>query len=66
MTTSLVYTMRWGALGEFLRRRLLTGVFRSTIRDVALSMKAFYESGEPTTPEKLKQIKAELKANAGR
>lgn len=66
LTTSLIYTMRWGVFGEFLRRRLLTGIFRSTVRDVALSMKAFYESGEPTTPEKLKQIKAELKANVGR
>lgn len=66
LTTSLIFTMRWGAVGAFLHSRLLAGVFRSTIRDVALSMKAFYESGEPTTPEKLKQIKAELKAKASR
>ncbi len=66
LTTSLIFTMRWGAVGSFLYRRMLAGVFRSTIRDVALSMKAFYESGEPTTPAKLKQIKAELKAKQGR
>lgn len=62
LTTSLIFTMRWGVFGSFLHDRLLAGVFRSTIRDVALSMKAFYESGEPTTTDKLKQIKAELKA----
>ncbi len=62
LTTSLIFTMRWGAFGEFLHKRLLAGVFRSTIRDVALSMKAYYETGEPTTPEKLKQLKADLKA----
>lgn len=62
LTTSLIFTMRWGAFGSFLHSRLLAGVFRSTIRDVALSMKAFYESGEATTPEKLKQIKADHKA----
>lgn len=61
LTTSLIFTMRWGWLGEFLHKRLLANVFRSVIRDVALSMKAYYESGEPTTPEKLKQIKANLK-----
>ncbi|WP_372749211.1 SRPBCC family protein [Litorivivens sp.] len=62
LTTSLLFTMRWGRLGDFLHRRVLANVFRSVIRDVALSMKAYYESGEPTTPEKLKQIKADLKA----
>ena len=66
LTTSLIFTMRWGAFGDFLHRRLLAGIFRTTIRDVALSMKAYYESGEPTTPAKLKQIKADLKAKAGR
>lgn len=62
LTTSLLFTMRWGRFGEFLHRRLLANVFRSIIRDVALSMKAYYESGEPTTPDKLKQIKTSQKA----
>ena len=62
LTTSLIYTMRWGWFGEFLQNRFLAGIFRSVIRDVAISMKAYYESGEPTTPEKLKQIKADMKS----
>jgi hypothetical protein len=31
---------------------------RKVIEDVALAMKLYYESGEPTTPDKLKQYKA--------
>lgn len=59
LTTSLIYTMRWGVLGQILQKYFLGKVFRSVIRDVAVSMKAYYETGEPTTQEKLKQIKAE-------
>lgn len=57
LTTRLIYTMRWGALGAWLERHLLRRAFRSTVRDVALSMKLFYETGESTTPERLKQAK---------
>lgn len=62
LTTSLIYTMRWGGLGRFLQKYLLGNIFRSVIRDVALSMKAYYESGQPTTPDRLKEVKLALKA----
>ncbi|WP_372863086.1 SRPBCC family protein [Spongiibacter sp.] len=44
LTTSLVFDMRWGALGRSLYRRLMAGAFRGIIRDISVSMKAFYES----------------------
>ncbi len=34
---------------------------QGVISDVAIAMKLYYESGEPTTPEKLKQHKAASK-----
>ncbi|MBW2939648.1 SRPBCC family protein [Zhongshania aquimaris] len=57
LTTSLMFDMRWGALGRFLHSRLLHKTFRGVIRDVAISMKQFYETGEPVKPEQLKQLR---------
>jgi hypothetical protein len=58
LTTSLVYAMRGGALGRFLDRCLLRRIIDRTIRDVALSQKCYYESGEPVTPRQLKEARA--------
>lgn len=61
LTTSLHYVPALGGFGRLLDKWLLNKAMRGTIRDVALSMKAFYETGEPTTPERLKQIKEQQK-----
>jgi hypothetical protein len=58
LTTSLRYTMRCGAFGRFLDRCLLRRIIDRTIRDVALSQKRYYESGEPVTPQQLKEARA--------
>lgn len=60
LTASLVYTMRWGAIGRMLDRLLLKRFIKKRIRDVALSMKIYYESGERVTPQKLKQAKRKI------
>ncbi len=64
LTTSLMYNMRWGKLGDLMQKHLLGKIFRTVIRDVAISMKAFYESGEPTSKQRLKQLKTTLKQAA--
>lgn len=65
LTTRLIYTVRWGGLGAWLERNLLRNAFRGVVRDVAVSLKLFYESGEKTTPERLKQAKQTAAAAAG-
>jgi hypothetical protein len=57
LTTSLVFDMRWGPVGRFLYERMLHKVFRGVIRDVAISMKQFYESGEAVSDAQLKQLR---------
>jgi len=58
LTDSLTYTMRWGAFGRFLDRCLLRRIIDSTIRDVTLSQKCYYESGKPVTRRQLKEARA--------
>lgn len=58
-TATMSYDMPWGALGRWLAARLRPFV-DATIRDVALAMKLYYESGQPTTPAALKAFKASL------
>lgn len=55
-TASMSYELPWGALGRWLEGRL-AGFVQSTVADVAIAMKLYYESGEPTTPEALKAYK---------
>lgn len=57
LTTSLMFDMRWGVVGRFLYTRLLHKIFRGVIRDIAISMKQYYETGEPVSPEQLKQLR---------
>lgn len=59
-TASLTYELPWGALGKWLGARM-AGVVQSTIADVALSMKLYYETGNPTTSTALKAEKARVK-----
>lgn len=57
LTTTLIYEMPWGALGAWIGAKI-SNFARSTIADVALSMKLYYESGDPTTPKILRAHKA--------
>ena len=61
LTISLIFNMRWGPVGQFLYERLLHSVFRGVIRDIAISMKQFYESGEPVSSKQLKQLRVDAR-----
>ncbi|MEZ5571483.1 MAG: SRPBCC family protein [Halioglobus sp.] len=56
LTTSLIYDLPWGRLGQWLGARMAKFV-RGTISDVAIAMKLYYETGQPTTPAVLKDYK---------
>ncbi len=58
-TASLEYELPWGALGVWLEKKMEKTV-RSTIRDVAIAMKLYYETGQPTTAAALQACKATL------
>ena len=58
-TASLEYELPWGALGAWLEKKMEKTV-RSTIRDVAIAMKLYYETGQPTTAAALRACKATL------
>lgn len=59
-TASMTFELPWGGFGQWLERRL-SGFVDKTIADVALSMKLYYESDEPTTAARLKTYKADKK-----
>ena len=56
-TAELRYDMPWGRLGQWLGSKM-AGFVQSTIADVAMSMKLYYETGQPTTASALKTYKA--------
>lgn len=60
LTTEMGYVMPGGAIGGWLDKLLINSIVRGRIRDVALSMKLFYETGQPTKPAALKQLRAQL------
>lgn len=55
-TASLEYELPWGALGTWLEKRM-EKVVQATINDVAVAMKLYYETGQPTTAAALKARK---------
>ena len=57
LTTTMTYSVRWGALGKLLNSLLFASIVRKNVRDVALSMKKYYETNEPTTMEDLKKLR---------
>lgn len=59
-TASLIYEMPWGRVGDWLGARIAKFV-QGTIADVAIAMKLYYETGQPTMPADLKAYKAGLK-----
>lgn len=56
-TATLRYELPGGRLGHWLGKKMQPFVTK-TIADVGTSMKLYYETGEPTTPEALKAYKA--------
>lgn len=56
-TASMDFSLPWGPVGAWLEKRM-AGLVQATIADVALSMKLYYETGEPTTPAALKAAKS--------
>lgn len=56
---SLTYELPGGPLGQWVGRRLRPSIDK-VLADVATAMKLYYESGEPTTPERLKAYKRSL------
>ncbi len=61
LTNSLIYTLRWGALGAFLDRLFLNRIMTGVIRDVTLSMKQYYETGQGASKADLKRLRAQWK-----
>jgi hypothetical protein len=59
-TASLVYDMPWGGFGAWLGKKMAAFV-QATITDVAIAMKLYYETGNPTTPAAIKAYKAQTK-----
>lgn len=55
-TASLQFQMPWGALGKWLEKKMAKPV-AATVADVAIAMKLYYETGEPTTPGALRAYK---------
>ena len=60
MTTTLVYDLGMGIFGKILGALFLKGLIQNNIRDVALSLQNYYNTGQPTTDEDLKRIKKEM------
>lgn len=61
LKNSMEYEMKWGLAGVILDKLILRKVFRAVVRDVLIGQKAFYESGEAVSADKLKQLKHEYK-----
>ena len=56
LTTTLGYELPGGMLGRLAGKAML-GFVQKTITDVAVSMKLFYETGNPTTKQDLQTFK---------
>lgn len=57
LTTTMSYDMPLGALGRWFDNILLNRIITGVIRDVAYSMKHYYETGRATSKADLKNIK---------
>lgn len=64
LTTTLAYTVRWGALGRWLDRRVLGPAVARNVRDVAICLKDFYEHGKPVDKARLRELQAQARADA--
>lgn len=57
LTTTMSYDMPFGMIGRKLDEWFLNRIITGVIRDVAFSMKHYYETGKVTTKADLKNIK---------
>ncbi len=57
-SVALIYNMMFGTVGNILNSLILNRIINGIVRDIGLSLKYFYETGDPVTPKILKQIKA--------
>jgi hypothetical protein len=62
LTCTMTYEL--GAVLNVLHGLFLGNIIRGSIRDVALSMASFYETGKRTTKDDLKRLREEDKKNA--
>ncbi len=60
LTTAMAYRMPWGPLGRALNALMIRFIVAGQVRDVAVSMKYYYETGAKTPPAELKRLKREL------
>lgn len=56
-TATMGYRFPFGALGRFLNRWLIVPIVRGQIRDVALAVKHYYETGATPTPADIKRLR---------
>lgn len=60
LKTTMGYTPPMGIIGVWMDKLFLNKIIKGAIRDVAVSMKHYYESGRPTQKADLKQLKQKL------
>ena len=65
LTTTMHFEMPWGVIGSLLEK-MMAGVVEKTVADVALAMKLYYESGEPTRGADLKAYKTQHYSSSDR
>lgn len=64
LTCTMTYEMGMGIFGSILHSLFIGGLIRNNIRDVALSMAYFYETGKKPSKEDLVRLRADDKKNA--
>lgn len=56
-TATMGYTFPLGILGAIINKLLILPIVRGEIRDVALAVKYFYETGKTPSPKDIKQLR---------
>lgn len=56
-TATMGYSFPFGRLGQWLNRWLIAPIVRGQIRDVALAVKHYYETGATPTPADIKRLR---------
>ncbi|HNI36740.1 MAG TPA: hypothetical protein PKZ68_00445, partial [Pseudomonadales bacterium] len=64
LTCTMTYEMGMGILGSVLHSLFIGNLIRGNIRDVALSMAYFYETGKKPSKEDLVRLRADDKKHA--
>lgn len=58
LSTTLSYSVRWGLVGRLLDTWVLAKAIRANVRDVAVGLKEFYETGLAVTPARHAELRA--------